>query len=159
MHYAHRLFLDVAQAVEKVDQLAEAGRVELHRQGVDGEVAAVQVQLEAGELHHRQGGRGVVVFQAGGGHVQAEPACLEDDVGGAELLVGAHLHLRVQLPKAAGKGDAVALHHHVQIQVFPPEEQIAHRSAHQIGLEAQLSGRLAHLLEDGHDPPGQALAH
>ena len=100
------LFLEVPLAPEVVDQNAEVGLVQLQGQGVDGEVPAVQVQLQGRGLHDGQGRRGLVMLQPGRGHVDLEPVG-QDHHRGPELLVIPHPG-PVALSELLGEPDPVA---------------------------------------------------
>jgi hypothetical protein len=80
-----RPFLHIPLGPEKIQQGAELPGVELQRQGVDGEVPAVEVHLDGAVFHDGQRPRGLVIFGAGGGHVDLK-AVGENDHRGLEFL-------------------------------------------------------------------------
>ena len=57
MQNAHQPAFQVVQAAPMVVEVTVMGAVKAQGQGVDGEIAAVQVQLDAAALHSRQGSR------------------------------------------------------------------------------------------------------
>ena len=93
--------LQVAKAAEEVDQAPEVLALERDREGVDREVAPVEVLPDRGLLDRGQGARVVVELGAGGGDV--DPAPVVDDDRRAELVVrddAAAERLRERRPKA-----------------------------------------------------------
>ena len=92
---------DIPLGPEEIQQGAELPGVELQRQGVDGEVPAVEVHLDGAVFHDGQRPRGLVIFGAGGGHVDFE-AVGENDHRGLEFLEfpGPGAELR---PQTAGR--------------------------------------------------------
>ncbi len=64
--------LQVAQAPEEVEQLPEALPAQGDGHGVDGEIAAVEVLPDRGDLHRGQGRRIFVELGARGGHIHPD---------------------------------------------------------------------------------------
>src|SRR5581483_9414578 len=106
-----------------VDQLRIARKGERHR--VDREVAAGQVLRQGGGPDLGQGAGGRVGLAAGRGQVELE--LVGADPRGREALV--RVDLAAQAPAELG---GVALHDEVEVGSLPPEEEVAHRAAHQI---------------------------
>ena len=181
VEHAHTLVLDVFLPVEAVHELAEHGGVQAHGHGVDGEVAAVEVHLDGTALHLRKRtGRGVE-FEASGGHVHLylfglsqmhmaaalhlRPHALggEDHHGRHEFAVFTHAALEAY-GKAVGKGNGVAFHHEVDVDVRPLHalhfhHKVAHEAAHHIGRHAHLFGKLAGKAQEFHAGSREPLVH
>ena len=131
MQDAQHALVEVLERAGVGVERAQRGRSQGHGDRVDGEVAARQIVLQAARPHLRQRARRRVGLGAGHDHVQAEVLGL--DRGGAEALV-LDLQRAVQpLGRRACGAGRVALHHHVQVDgLRAPQEQVAHRSAHQV---------------------------
>ena len=82
-------FLQVPLRPEVVDQNAEMPFIELHRQGVDGEVPAVEIELDRGMFNVGERAGMEVVFEPRRGDIEFE-AVGEDDHRRTELVVAAH---------------------------------------------------------------------
>ena len=157
MQHLDAPLLEVVLAVEVVDQGGEPLRVEVHGHGVDGEVAAVQVELDRAVLHGRQGRRVLVVLEPGSGHV--DPGVVgEDHRGGAELLVGVHRAVAL-FGQEFGEADAVALDDHVDVGVRHVQEQVADETAGHVGVIVQSGRGLADLAQQDDGRPRQHLSH
>ena len=129
----------------------------MHGHRIDREIPAEEVELERAFLHHRQGGRLGVVFKAGCGHVHAL-VIRQDDRGGDELLMRAHSRLLAG-GKGLGKLNAVALDHHVNVQVAHLKEQIAGKAAHRIGPHPEVLRGLAQLAQEQDQLAAQRVSH
>ena len=95
---ADALVADVFLTVEEVHELTEHLRIEAHRHGVDGKVAAIEVHLDGAAFHLRQGSGFGIEFEARGGDVHLDfrgvgkvRAAMPLHVG-AEAFGGKHEH-------------------------------------------------------------------
>ena len=108
----------------------------MKRQGIDGEVPPVQVVAQRGALHRGKHAGGLVVFQAGAGHVDLG-AVREDHHCRIEGPVAAH-PAAVAGRELFGKEDAVPLHRYVDVQVCRSQQQVAHETANGVHRQPEL---------------------
>ena len=125
--------LHIPVGPEKVQQHPELLRVEIDRQGIDGEVPAVKVHLDGAVFHDGQGPRGIVILGAGRGHIDFE-AVREDNHRGLEFLEDPGPG-PVAGGKGLGKGDAVTFDDQVHVQIILPDEQVPDKPPHHVSLE------------------------
>ena len=152
---------DVLLAAEEVDDLAHGLAVEPYGQGVDGEVAAVEIHLDAGVLHRGQGRRRLIVLEAGRGHVHTlllSAGSGEDDHAGEEFFVHAHAAAE-DAGEGPGEADAVAFHHKVDVVVGRFQKQVAHEAAHDVDRRLPAAAESSCLFQNVEDVLRQAVAH
>ena len=70
MQYPDAVLLQVCKATPKVKQLAVVAAIQSERQGIDGEIAPMQIHFDAALFHGGQRSRLLVEFRAGGNQVQ-----------------------------------------------------------------------------------------
>ena len=130
---ADAALFDIPLGPEEIQQGPELLGVELQRQGVDGEVPAIEVHLDGAVFHDGQRPRSLVIFGPGGGHVDFE-AVGENDHRGFEFLEfpGPGPEPRRKLP---GEDNGVPFNDDVDVQVLMFEQQVPDKPAHHVGAE------------------------
>jgi hypothetical protein len=140
--------LQVAPAVERVEEGAEAVRREVDRHRVDRKVAAVLVVLQRAGLHLRLSGVGAVALLAGGHKLQDERVVRvvvgervrggDADRGGAELGVDVCGAAAEGLAHRLGQCDAGLGPDgdEVEVRGGAAQEHVAHHAAHGVRLDA-----------------------
>ena len=150
MQHADNPILQVPLRREKIDQAAEFARVQIDGQGVDRKIAPKQIQFDGAHFDIRQGRRRTIIFHPRRGDIDFEPV-RENHDRRAEFFV--QMQADPMFPGIRlRKRNAVALDHDVDILVGAVEKQIAHETAHDIGLVSQLIGDLTDLAQGVQNP-------
>ena len=135
----------IALAAEKIEKLTKAARGEVDGEGVDGEVAPIEIAPEGAAANGRKRARVLVALLARAGHVDViglPPAwkiraAREKNARSAEHLVGpcAPAKIRRQAPR---QRDAVPLDHDIDVVVRYAEQKIPHEPTHHEGRRSAL---------------------
>jgi len=163
--------IQVAAAAIGIQQLAPPVGREPNRQGVDGEVTAMQVLLDAGTFDRRQGRRMLVEFGAGRDEIKRLrqvafrllALCLlaglrQNPLGRAEAPMAAHAAARA-LGQQLRQTNCIALHDQIDIEVGLAQEQVTHEAADHIKGVAQITGHSADLVQQVQQRRGQRARH
>ncbi len=148
--------LEILPAAEKVDELAVPLTVESDGEGVDGEVAPVEVLADERVLHLRQRGRGSVELGPSRSHV--DPVAIrKGDHRSEERL------MRVAAAADVGRQrireiDPRTLHDEVDVLVGSSQEEISDHAANQIDRDAHRVGHGFGDAEEFPNPGGGGLA-
>ena len=150
---AYYAVLEVVDAVEGVDQFAEACLVQAYRHGVDGEVAAVLVIFERAVLNHGLARTAVVALAACAHelhfgvvelYLRRTEVAVDGEMGApasgllvlAKCLLQRLCHL-----------DATAHDHHIDVVSGALKEYVAHVAAHEVALYAHPVCHFAYLMK------------
>ncbi len=126
MQHAKLPRLHVRLAVMRIDEAAEALRIERHRHRIRGEVAAREILRQRRGLDDRQRSGARVGLGARTCDVKLPPIS-EHQRGGHEA--AGLVHTRVEtLGQGVGDGLDRALHGDVEVRRLPPEQEVAHRA-------------------------------
>ena len=121
--------------------------VEVHQQGVDGEVAAAQVFFEGRGTHVRLSRAGIVRLGSGGDELDQVPR--QRDLGGAESLEDRRFARARELGEPASHVETLAVFDHdVHVGVRAAEQLVAHIAADDPGARAHLGRGLPQKPED-----------
>ena len=138
--------LEIPLGTEEVYEDSKIPGIELYCQGIDGKISPEKVEFYGRKGNCGHGRRVFIVFPAGSCHVYLET------VGkyyyrGPEFLVCFDPGRKFP-GQGPGKLYPVSLDNQVNIQVFPPQQQVAHEAAHHVNVHVQLVGNLACLFQE-----------
>ena len=141
MQHSNHARAQVIGASVRVDR--DARLVEGDGDRVDGEVASREIGLDlAGGLDVRQGPGRRVGFRSRGGDVDS--AVRSDDRGGGEALVAVGV-----AAERLGELDWIADGDQIEIERLGTDEDVAHRSANQVGARPRACGSRPYIREAG----------
>jgi len=143
---ADPLRLEVAAAVEGVDEAPEIGAFQRSSHRVDREVPAEEIFADRGVFDCGQRCWSVVELGAGRDDVDAPAVAVEHDRS-AELLVRPHPAVE-RVGERLSERDRVALDRDVDVEAALAEQDVAHRSTDEVDTLVRLADR-GDCLEDG----------